>query len=75
MSSPGDGARPRPQLMNDQMRNRLIESRLTPNAISLTGLVLCLAAAALVWQEMWILGGIAFWLFERRDVQGATGGG
>ena len=22
-----------------------------------------------------LLGGIAFWLFERRDVQGATGGG
>ena len=22
-----------------------------------------------------VLGGIAFWLFERRDVQGATGGG
>lgn len=22
-----------------------------------------------------VLGGIAYWLFERRDVQGATGGG
>jgi ABC-type transport system involved in multi-copper enzyme maturation permease subunit len=22
-----------------------------------------------------VLGGVAFWLFERRDVQGATGGG
>jgi CDP-diacylglycerol--glycerol-3-phosphate 3-phosphatidyltransferase len=41
-------------------RNRLIESRLTPNAISLTGLVLNLVAAALVWNEMFILGGIAF---------------
>ena len=41
-------------------RNRLIESRLTPNAISLTGLVLCVVAAVLVWQEMFILGGIAF---------------
>ena len=28
------------------MRNRLIESRLTPNGISLTGLVLNVAAAA-----------------------------
>jgi len=42
------------------MRNRLIESRLTPNAISLTGLVLCVVAAVLVWQEMFLLGGIAF---------------
>jgi CDP-diacylglycerol---glycerol-3-phosphate 3-phosphatidyltransferase len=41
-------------------RNRLIESRLTPNAISLTGLVLCIVAAVLVWQEMFIPGGIAF---------------
>jgi phosphatidylinositol phosphate synthase len=42
------------------MRNRLIESRLTPNAISLTGLALCVVAAALVWQEYFLLGGIAF---------------
>lgn len=59
MSTPADGAR-RPLRMNDTMRNRLIESRLTPNAISLTGLVLCLASAVLVWQEQWIAGGIAF---------------
>ena len=44
----------------DLARNRLIESRLTPNAISLTGFVLCLVAAALVWQEHFLLGGIAF---------------
>jgi CDP-diacylglycerol--glycerol-3-phosphate 3-phosphatidyltransferase len=41
-------------------RNRLIDSRLTPNAISLTGLVLNVVAAVLVWQEMFIVGGIAF---------------
>jgi CDP-diacylglycerol--glycerol-3-phosphate 3-phosphatidyltransferase len=41
-------------------RNRLIDSRLTPNAISLTGLVLNVVAAVLVWQEMFIAGGIAF---------------
>jgi len=41
-------------------RQRLIESRLTPNAISLTGFVLCAVAAVLVWQEQFILGGIAF---------------
>jgi CDP-diacylglycerol--glycerol-3-phosphate 3-phosphatidyltransferase len=42
------------------VRNRLIESRLTPNAISLTGLVGNLIAAALVWQEYFLLGGVAF---------------
>ena len=42
------------------MRNRLIESRLTPNAISLTGFFLCLVAAVLVWEEWFLLGGIAF---------------
>src|SRR4051794_40105658 len=40
--------------------DRLIESRLTPNAISLTGFVLCLVAAALVWDDHYLLGGIAF---------------
>jgi CDP-diacylglycerol--glycerol-3-phosphate 3-phosphatidyltransferase len=42
------------------VRNRLIESRLTPNAISLTGFALCLVAAVLVWEEDWVLGGLAF---------------
>src|SRR3989440_9902728 len=42
------------------VRNRLIESRLTPNAISITGLVLNLLAAALVWEALMFLGGIAF---------------
>jgi CDP-diacylglycerol--glycerol-3-phosphate 3-phosphatidyltransferase len=42
------------------VRNRLIESRLTPNAISMVGLVGNLAAAVLVWQEYFFLGGIAF---------------
>jgi phosphatidylinositol phosphate synthase len=42
------------------MRNRLIESRLTPNAISLTGFALNLAAAALVVDRLFFLAGIAF---------------
>jgi len=42
------------------MRNRLIESRLTPNAISLTGFALCVVAAVLVWQDEYFLGGLAF---------------
>ena len=41
-------------------RNRLIESRLTPNAISMTGLALNVVAAVLVWQGYYFAGGIAF---------------
>jgi CDP-diacylglycerol--glycerol-3-phosphate 3-phosphatidyltransferase len=41
-------------------RNRLIDSRLTPNAISLTGFALNLAAAGLVFGRMFFLAGIAF---------------
>jgi CDP-diacylglycerol--glycerol-3-phosphate 3-phosphatidyltransferase len=42
------------------MRERLIESRLTPNAISLTGFVLNLTAAALVVDRLFFLAGVAF---------------
>jgi len=41
-------------------RDRLIESRLTPNAISLMGLVGNLVAAVLVTQELFFLAGVAF---------------
>ena len=50
----GSGAR------RELVRNRLIESRLTPNAISLTGFALNLVAAVLVWEQLFFLGGIAF---------------
>jgi len=53
----GFAPRPRTQAL---MRERLIESRLTPNAISLTGFVLNLAAAALVWERLFFLAGAAF---------------
>jgi CDP-diacylglycerol---glycerol-3-phosphate 3-phosphatidyltransferase len=56
-------ARQRPQSAReyqDLVRNRLIESRLTPNAISLTGFALCVVAAVLVWQDYYFLGGLAF---------------
>ncbi len=43
-----------------EFRNRLIQSRLTPNAISLTGFALCIVSAVLVLQGWWIAGGIAF---------------
>jgi phosphatidylinositol phosphate synthase len=42
------------------MRSRLIESRLTPNAISLTGFALNLAAAGLVVGRLFFLAGVAF---------------
>lgn len=46
--------------MREVARNRLIESRLTPNAISMTGLVLNVVAAVLVFEEEFFLGGLAF---------------
>ena len=52
------GTRARPS--GAMVRNRLIESRLTPNAISLTGLALNVLAAVLVWQRLYFLGGVAF---------------
>jgi CDP-diacylglycerol--glycerol-3-phosphate 3-phosphatidyltransferase len=42
------------------VRNRLIESRLTPNAISLTGFALNLTAAGLVVARYFFLAGVAF---------------
>jgi CDP-diacylglycerol--glycerol-3-phosphate 3-phosphatidyltransferase len=42
------------------VRNRLIESRLTPNAISLTGFALNLTAAGLVFARYFFLAGVAF---------------
>jgi CDP-diacylglycerol--glycerol-3-phosphate 3-phosphatidyltransferase len=42
------------------MRARLIESRLTPNAISLTGFMLNAAAAILVWERYFVMAGVAF---------------
>jgi CDP-diacylglycerol--glycerol-3-phosphate 3-phosphatidyltransferase len=44
----------------EAMRDALIESRLTPNAISLTGFALCLVSAGLILADMIVLGGIAY---------------
>jgi CDP-diacylglycerol---glycerol-3-phosphate 3-phosphatidyltransferase len=62
--APG-GGRDRRQLRNTQelrtyARDRLIESRLTPNAISMVGFLLNVAAAVLVTQRLFFLAGIAF---------------
>ena len=48
-------------------RDRLIESRLTPNAISMAGLVGNLIAAALVTQRLFFLAGVAFVLGSVMD--------
>jgi CDP-diacylglycerol--glycerol-3-phosphate 3-phosphatidyltransferase len=56
-----DATRPTPAgELSAVVRNRLIESRLTPNAISMVGLVGNLAAAVLIWQGYYFLGGVAF---------------
>jgi CDP-diacylglycerol--glycerol-3-phosphate 3-phosphatidyltransferase len=48
-------------------RDRLIESRLTPNAISMVGLLGNVIAAVLVTQELFFLAGIAFVLGSVMD--------
>ena len=54
--------------MRTLARSRLIESRLTPNAISVTGLVGNLIAAGLVLEHMFVLAGIAFILGSLCDM-------
>jgi CDP-diacylglycerol--glycerol-3-phosphate 3-phosphatidyltransferase len=49
-------------------RDRLIESRLTPNAISITGLVLNVVAAVLVTQRLFFLAGVAFVIGSLMDM-------
>jgi CDP-diacylglycerol--glycerol-3-phosphate 3-phosphatidyltransferase len=49
-------------------RNRLIESRLTPNAISLTGLLGNLVAAVLILEHLFVLAGVAFILGSLCDM-------
>jgi CDP-diacylglycerol--glycerol-3-phosphate 3-phosphatidyltransferase len=58
----GRRLRPRRQsaITQELMRERLIESRLTPNAISLTGFALNLVTAGLVVERLFFLAGVAF---------------
>jgi CDP-diacylglycerol---glycerol-3-phosphate 3-phosphatidyltransferase len=55
-----NGRAPTAAEFRENVRERLIESRLTPNSISLTGLALNVAAAVLVTQRLFFLAGIAF---------------
>jgi CDP-diacylglycerol---glycerol-3-phosphate 3-phosphatidyltransferase len=54
--------------MRELARNRLIESRLTPNAISLTGLLGNLVAAVLILEHLFVLAGVAFILGSLCDM-------
>jgi CDP-diacylglycerol---glycerol-3-phosphate 3-phosphatidyltransferase len=70
--APGGRRNGRPAARNGQelrsyARERLIESRLTPNAISMVGLFGNLAAAALVTQRLFFLAGVAFVLGSVMD--------
>jgi CDP-diacylglycerol--glycerol-3-phosphate 3-phosphatidyltransferase len=70
--APGGRRNGRPATRNGQelrayARDRLIESRLTPNAISMVGLVGNLVAAALVTQRLFFLAGVAFILGSVMD--------
>src|SRR3954447_17412766 len=54
--------------MRELARNRLIESRLTPNAISVTGLIGNLIAAVLILEHYFVLAGIPFILGSLCDM-------
>jgi CDP-diacylglycerol--glycerol-3-phosphate 3-phosphatidyltransferase len=62
-SRPGwrqNGRAPTGAELRENVRERLIESRLSPNTISITGLTLNVAAAVLVTQRLFFLAGVAF---------------
>jgi CDP-diacylglycerol--glycerol-3-phosphate 3-phosphatidyltransferase len=44
----------------ESLRDKLVASRLTPNQISMTGFVLNVIAAVLVWQHEFFIGGVVF---------------
>jgi CDP-diacylglycerol--glycerol-3-phosphate 3-phosphatidyltransferase len=78
LTDPGTQARPRRRGNGGQAtsaaefravaRERIIDSRLTPNKISLTGFVLNVAAAVLVTQRLFFLAGVAFIAGSLMDV-------
>jgi CDP-diacylglycerol---glycerol-3-phosphate 3-phosphatidyltransferase len=54
--------------MRSLAKDRLIESRLTPNAISVTGLIGNIIAAVLIVENHFVLGGVAFILGSACDM-------
>jgi CDP-diacylglycerol--glycerol-3-phosphate 3-phosphatidyltransferase len=63
MSTPAETPTPE----RTRFQQWLVDLPLTPNAISITGLVGNIVAAVLVWQEAYVLGGIAFILGSVMD--------
>jgi CDP-diacylglycerol--glycerol-3-phosphate 3-phosphatidyltransferase len=55
-------------ILSDAARNRLIESRLTPNAISMVGLLGNLIAVVFILKGWWIASGVAFALGSAMDL-------
>jgi phosphatidylinositol phosphate synthase len=55
-----NGRTPTAAEFRETVRERLIESRLTPNSISVTGLALNIAAAVLITQRLFFCAGVAF---------------
>jgi CDP-diacylglycerol--glycerol-3-phosphate 3-phosphatidyltransferase len=70
--APGGGRNGRPIRNANEFRayarDRLIESRLTPNAISAVGLTLNVVAAILITQRLFVLAGIAFIIGSTMDM-------
>jgi CDP-diacylglycerol---glycerol-3-phosphate 3-phosphatidyltransferase len=64
----GRGGPMTPAEIRTVARDRLIESRLTPNAISVAGLIGNLVAVVLILEEMFVLAGIAFVLGSLMDM-------
>jgi CDP-diacylglycerol---glycerol-3-phosphate 3-phosphatidyltransferase len=64
----GRGRPPTAAEIRTLARSRLIESRLTPNAISLTGLAGNLVAAVLILEHHFVLAGVAFILGSLCDM-------
>lgn len=56
------------QILSPAMRERLIESRLTPNKITMVGLLGNIAAAILITQGQWVLAGVSFALGSCMDL-------
>lgn len=55
-----DSARQSAPILSDAVRNKLIDSRLTPNAISMVGLFGNLLAVVFIFMGWWIPAGLAF---------------
>jgi CDP-diacylglycerol--glycerol-3-phosphate 3-phosphatidyltransferase len=64
----GRGGPPTAAEIRTLARDRLVESRLTPNAISLTGLAGNLVAAVLILEHFFVLAGVAFILGSLCDM-------